>query len=476
MYGYYLRAVIRTTIIFMVCTISASAQLKTCIVKEYPPEAYLILSRKTLEILCVNYKKAIRYDEYGYPHLDFSVFNRDDPELTVQSYNALILENLYMRLTLLPGKGKPFSFIYKVTGHEEFFVPPVARVLGSPNRLGWWLVLGGVEYTLPDKEHGDTWAGDWKWKISDNSDTIKTVCMQVKERRFGLEEKIAVSLYPDKAYYEANISIYNPTSDTVSFQHWINPMWAPGGRGEITPNTEFIIPTEKVIVTERKFNQWMLDYHPERKRKQLYSDNPLRWLKGWKSIGDLLAGKLKHGFYSAFSHDENEGIVRVFPEDIHPGCNIWSWGFDPPPETRKRFSGTDTCRGYVEMWGGITRGFDEYYTLNPGDSLSWTEWMYPFHQTKGLHYANRDFTVTFTRLPNEKSVFRLCPSGVLTDTEVVIVNPDENSTLLHIQYESFFPSENIPSFIIDKTPADAVCIIYQNGTEIVRLHPRMPDQ
>jgi len=47
------------------------------------------------------------------------------------------------------------------------------------------------------------------------------------------------------------------------------------------------------------------EYPPERKRKQLYSDNPLRWLKGWKSIGDLLAGNLKHGFYSAFSHDEN---------------------------------------------------------------------------------------------------------------------------------------------------------------------------
>ena len=165
--------------------------------------------------------------------------------------------------------------------------------------------------------------------------------------------------------------------------------------------------------------------------------------------------------------------MRVFPEDIHPGCNIWTWGFDPSPETRKRFSGTDTCRGYVEMWGGITRGFEEYYTLNPGDSLSWTEWMYPFHQTKGLHYANRDFTVTFTRISDEKSVFRLCPSRVVSDTEVIIVNTDTDSTLFHIQYESLFPSENIPSFTIDKTPVDAVCIIYQNGTEIVRLHPRI---
>jgi hypothetical protein len=113
---------------------------------------------------------------------------------------------------LIPGKGKPYSFIYKVTGHEEFFIPSLAQAhVGSPNKLGWWFAFGGVEYTLPDQEHGETWAAKWSWEIIEDSSLKKTVRMKVKELRYGLEESIDISIYPDKSYYEAAINIKNST-------------------------------------------------------------------------------------------------------------------------------------------------------------------------------------------------------------------------------------------------------------------------
>jgi hypothetical protein len=256
-------------------------------------------------------------------------------------------------------------------------------------------------------------------------------------------------------------------------------MWVPGGQCEITEHTEFIMPTRDVYVTDRKFNDWMLDYHPQRNRKQSYKNSALRFLSGWKSIGDLIACKLEYGFYSAFSHDENEGIVRVFPKDKNPGCNIWAWGINPDPKTRKRFSGTEKCRGYVEMWGGITHGFDEYYRLNPDEEISWMEWMYPYHKTKGLHYANKDFAVTFTRLPDGEHIFRLCPVGDISDVECKIVSVKNKETRLHVVFDNIYPMKKLPQFTLGTSKENLELVILQNSKEVIRLPakflPVIPD-
>lgn len=432
------------------------------------------LIQKDIEISTVDYEHAILQDELGYPQVDFQKFDRSNPGQTTQNYEAVILENKYIRLTLLPGKGKPYSFVYKVTGHEELFIPKIAQVLGSPNRLGWWYGMGGVEYTMPDEEHGDTWAADWEWEIIEDSPTRKTVRMTVQERRYGLREAIDISIVPDKAYFETLIKIENPTDLSIDFQHWINPMWAPGGRGEITEHTEFVMPTRKCYITERPFNDWMLDYDADRSRLQSYDVSPLRFLQGWKNIGDLLAWNLDHGFYSAFSHDEDEGIVRVFPKEMNPGCNIWAWGIDPKPETRFQFSGSETCLGYVEMWGGITHGFEEYYRLEPGEWISWKEWMFPYHRTRGLHFANRDFAVTFTRRPTGEHVLRLCPSGDIQNIQCKIISARTGESRLTVYYDAFYPKKRIPKFSFSAPDEELALIVFQNGIEVVRLSAEEP--
>ena len=171
--------------------------------------------------------------------VDFKKFDRTNQGRVYEPYRSIVLENRYIRLTILPERGNVCSLIYKVTGHEQFFIPTTAHALGSPNKLGWWFVLGGVEYTLPDEEHGSTWAAEWDWSITENSETKKTVQMSVRETESGLEERLSISVYADKTYYEAELEIRNPTAWATRFQHWINPMWAPGGQGQLTPATEF---------------------------------------------------------------------------------------------------------------------------------------------------------------------------------------------------------------------------------------------
>lgn len=454
---------------------SCSPTVKVVRIGETPGDGIFRLVRTKLDVRVADFKAALYEDELGYPRVDFKRFDGGESAAVLKSFDAVVLENKYIRLTLLPGRGKPYSFIYKVTGHEEFFIPTVAQPLGSPNALGWWFALGGVEYTLPDSEHGDTWAAKWEWEVVEDSSARKTVRMMVKELRNGLEETIDISVYPDKAYYQADLEIVNPTVVPVEFQHWINPMWAPGGEGEITLRTEFVVPTRQVYVTERKFNDWMLVYHPERNRLQSYDTSPLRFLTGWKGTGDLLAVELEHGFYSAFSHDRNEGVVRVFPRDRCPGLNIWTWGVDPEPGTRRRFSGSEDCRGYVEMWGGVTRGFDEYHRLGPGQSLSWTEWMYPYTGTGGLHYADKDLALTFTRLPGGEHRLIVCPSGDLKGVEFRVVPAGTDEPRLRVVVDAANPGRK-PIDLSTRADSDLELVVIKDGQEVVRLPARTPPE
>jgi len=444
-------------------------------INDTPIEGAFSLQRTEIDILQSNFDSTIYRDEIGYPHIDFTKLQIDNQGKIIKTYDAIILENKFIKVTLLPDKGKLYSFIYKVTGNEEFFIPEIANILGSPNKLGWWFVLGGVEYTLPDEEHGETWATAWKWEVVEDSPKKKAVMMNVKELRFGLMESITISIFPDKAYYEAHISITNPTDSTIKFQHWINPMWVPGGKKDgLTPNTEFIIPTNDVYVTERSFNNWMLSYSQEGKRLQPYENNPMRIFKNWENSGDLLAWELEKGFYSAFCHEENEGIVRIFPVEMNSGCNIWTFGYNPTPRQRKRFSGNESHKGYVEMWGGITHGFDKYYSLEPGKSIHWTELMYPYIKTKGLHFANNDFAVSFLKVDSITYAVNLCPSGDIKKINLKVESPVSKKKYLQVFYKSAFPKKTLKGYTFTSEEEDLDLIICKKGKEIIRLKPKPP--
>ncbi len=368
-------------------------------------EAPFSLTDTTLSIKQVDYEGAVYYNEGDpLPHLDLEKVKWRT--FVEKEHRTVILENKYIKLTLLPEMGRVYSLIYKSTGHEEFWRNDIVRPGGGQNNdTGWWLWIGGAEYTLPGDEHGTTWAIPWKYEILDDSEAKKTVRMSVQEPVTRLKETIDISIYPDKSYYEADIEISNPTQDTVQYAHWINPQWTPGGHNELTDSTEFIIPTDRILIEER----WQKNLGPS---PQQWAGNPLRFISGWKNRGDLMADGLREGFYSAYSHDEEEGMVRVFNKEKTPGVDIWTYGYCPK---RILMGSGAPNKGYAEMWGGTSKLYpDERHPLPPGESIGWTEWMYPYQKTKGLTYADKKMAVNFkVNVDKESAIIGLCSSSRL---------------------------------------------------------------
>ncbi len=351
----------------------------------------LSLSESRLVIPQVDYEGAL-FKKPGdpNPHLDLASVRAD--RVVAKPHRVIVMENEYVSLTLLPDMGRVYSLVHKPTGHEVFWRNDIATVGAAENEPGWWIWIGGAEFTLPGDEHGTTWAEPWTSAVIEDGEARKSVRLSVVEPKTGLREEIDISVAPGRAGFEARVRITNPTDKTVSYAHWINPQWTPGGWNELTDGTEFIIPTDEILIPEKY--RAALGPSP-----QHWATSPLRFIKGWdKGMGDLMAHGLREGFFGAYSHDEEEGVVRVFDKDLNPGLDVWTYGYHPKPPNGIPMGSGAPSRGYVEMWGGTSKTFpDEEHPLEPGESIEWTEWMAPFQLTGGLTTADKDFAVRFVR-------------------------------------------------------------------------------
>jgi len=207
--------------------------------------------------------------------------------------------------------GRVCSLIYRPTGHEMLWQNDIVRPGDANNETGWWLWIGGIEYTLPKDEHDTSWALKWDYEILIDTEACKTLQMQVKEPISSLYHRVDLSLGADSSALKSDICIWNPTRETANFAHWTNPMWVPRGHNQLIYHTEFIIPTKQILIEER----WQKNLGPS---PQSWIENLLCYIRNWPKMGDLMADSLDAGFYGAYSHDEEEGGIRVFDPLLNP--------------------------------------------------------------------------------------------------------------------------------------------------------------
>lgn len=417
------------------------------------------LTETRLTIPQVDYEDAIYYDAGDpLPHIDFDRVHMD--RVVDKEHAAVILETDYLRLTVLPEMGRVYSMEYLPTGHNVLWKNDIVRPGGGSNPCGWWLWIGGIEYTLPGYEHGTTFAMPWDYVILEDGDSRKALRMQVTEPLTGLKEHIDISVYPGHASFEATIRIWNPGPDTVEFAHWVNPMWTPGGHNELTDSTEFIIPTKRILIEDR----WQKNLGPS---PQQWADNPLRHIRNW-AMGDIMADDLDAGFYGAYSHDEEEGVVRVFDPVTNPGMDMWTYGFHP---TRIPMGSGAPNKGYAEMWGGTVKLFPhERRPLAPGASLRWSEWMYAFQRTAGLTAANDVGALNCDLGESGESLsVAFCPARTMRHAVVdvrVAGRTEHRSPLTRVAPDQPFQGEyELPPGTV---PAEVCVVVVEGGSPVLQ--------
>src|ERR1700750_234543 len=109
----------------------------------------------------------------------------DEKVIVDRKFKTYVLENRYLKVTLLPEfGGRILSMIYKPTGHEELYRTQVGVPYGMKAGnfyYDWMMVYGGIFPTFPTPEHGKMWLRPWDFRIVRQSDAEITVAMSIKD-------------------------------------------------------------------------------------------------------------------------------------------------------------------------------------------------------------------------------------------------------------------------------------------------------
>ena len=311
-----------------------------------------------------------------------------------KTYTQLVLSNDYLTVTMLPELGgRVYEMIFRATGHNELYRNPVLKPTPwGPLEQGWWLAVGGIEWGFPTEEHGYLWGVPWHYRIQNGNDGV-TVTVQDSVVITRPAISVDVHLPANRAVLELSPRIINPTAASADVKYWTNAMLAPGEPNSLTADLRFLFPGDQVLV--HSSDDPDLPAPGELMDWPWYNGRDYGRLGNWDQWLGFFEAPQAHGpFVGIYDTAADEGIVRVYPEDVALGSKAYAHGWsDPLPP----FLWTDDQSAYVEVHGGLERTFWDTATLASGQVVSWTETWYPVAGIGGVSTASKDAAVRLER-------------------------------------------------------------------------------
>ena len=192
-------------------------------------------------------------NSWTYRRFNRAAYEASNPRALPWSYQAVVLENELLRITMLPDLGgRVYQVIFKPTGNNEMYENPVIKPSPwGPPEQGGWLAAGGIEWGLPVEEHGYVWADPWGHITVPYDETRTGVTLFMPNQEDHLRAEVDVILRAGEAAFTIQPRITNPTGQAVDYQFWLDALLAPGPANQPGPNLRFVLPTDQVTVHSR---------------------------------------------------------------------------------------------------------------------------------------------------------------------------------------------------------------------------------
>ena len=309
---------------------------------------------------------------YTYHWLNWNCYGNPTP--VPHDYELLVLENDYLRVTLLPELGgRVYQMIFKPTGHNELYQNPVIKPNHwGPPEMGWWLAAGGIEWCLPVEEHGYEWGEPWDWSVITSTMGV-TVTLRDTTADDRIRAAITVHLPADRGYLAVTPRIENPTGDDLDYKFWLNAALTPGASNTVGADLRFVFNADQVTVHSRGD-----DYLPGEGQPMdwpIYNGRDYSRLGNWNQwLGFFERPQAAGDFIGVYDTAADEGVARVFLSGVACGSKGFGFGWSHPIDWHEW---TDDGSAYVELHGGVAPTFWDTATITAGKALEWTEYWYP---------------------------------------------------------------------------------------------------
>lgn len=385
-------------------------------------------------------------------------------QVSTTNYDTVILENGYLKVTLLPSYGgRILSIIHKPTGRELLY----QNAMGTPYLMtedifyyDYLVIMGGIFPSFPEPEHGRYWNQPYQFQVVSESPEAITVRMSRKDDqdvttgvparydvgRTDILVELDVTLRAGRSTVQLDTKLTNTRTSAVSkFEYWTITTLAPGstpGQTAIPKNTRIIAKMDQLHLFEKDW-PWFANAE-ERVSGEVFKWNKLSYFENWEREGTAFASPSYQANWSGLiNYDNDFGILCVTDPVATPGLKLWTFGRDSVTVDVKDSS--NWLRPTIEMWHGLTPEFWKRGMMAAGETRKTTANYFPTLGMKEITVANENgalalsssksgtdtvLTVAATlTLPNQavKAIVKL--DGKVVTEKDVLVDPMKATTV-----------------------------------------------
>ncbi|WP_120338724.1 DUF5107 domain-containing protein [Cryobacterium soli] len=320
---------------------------------------------------------------------------RIEQEKRPYAWDAIHLENEWVRLVILPQLGGRIHIGYDKVADYDFFyrnnvIKPALVGLAGP-----W-ISGGVEFNWPQHHRPGTFLPT-DWEIEREADGAITVWCSDHDPMNRMKGMHGIRLRPESSVVEARVRLYNRTDATQTFLWWANVAAA------VNDDYQSFFPTDVEFVADHAkravatFPAVDGHYYGVDYPAQVTADRPdgdrLDWYRNIPVPTSYMVVATQDDFFGGYDHGLEAGFVYWADHTMAPGKKQWTWGNAEFGWAWDR-NLTDGDGPYVElMAGAFTDNQPDFSFIAPGETKTFSQFWYPITRIGAAHQASRDAAV-----------------------------------------------------------------------------------
>jgi tetratricopeptide (TPR) repeat protein len=296
----------------------------------------------------------------------------------LQTWKVIRLENDYIEVYILPQVGgKVWGAIEKSTGKEFIYRNEVMKFRNIALRGPW--TSGGIEFNFGFIGHTPSTATPVDYVKRVNYDGSVSCIVGNIDLPSRTQWRVEIRLPKDKAYFETNVTWYNPTPVPQSYYNWMT------AAAVVSDDLEFFYPGNRELDHDGSSGPWPVDTEGHEISK--YAANAFGTDRSSHVVGEY------NDFMGGYYHASGFGFGHWAFYDDMPGRKLWLWA-----QSRSGAIWEDLLTNkdgqYMEFQAGRT--FNQYQAsatlrtpitympFSPGLTDRWSEIWFPVKDIGGL--------------------------------------------------------------------------------------------
>ncbi len=330
-----------------------------------------------------------------YP-IPFTESVEDDAE--PRDWEAIHLENRYVRLVVLPELGGRIHIGFdKTTGYDFFYrnnvIKPALVGLAGP-----W-ISGGVEFNWPQHHRPATYL-PVETSIENAADGAVTVWCHDHDPFARMSAQHGIRLRPDSSVVELVVRLHNRTKDRQTFLWWANVA------ARVHDDYQAFFPEDVRYVADHA--RRALTAFPSADRPYYGVDYPalaeqspgadrIDYYRNVLVPTSYMIVDSQQDFFGGYDHAAGAGFVHWAERRVSPGKKLWTWGNAPFGHAWDAQL-TDSDGPYVELMAGVyTDNQPDFTWILPGETKVFTQCWYPIPGIGAVSQATPDAAVHVDR-------------------------------------------------------------------------------